>query len=1654
MLLAPLLALAPHSSSDPVDSDNADYTRTVTWDMDTPGDYTLTGMAVADGLASLEFVNESVTEDSEEDFAAGSGVNTDPTTVEDSLILDETSTFTTTTSFLQDEVVGVDAHISEDRATDNYGAERELRIDSETNRVFRILMKFNVSAIPTGAYLNDATLRMYQNPGGKGNEFSFGIHSLNTSFNEMETNWVKSTISQFWTTPGGDYSLVPYHSGVINNTAGWKAFEITSLVEGWVRGTLPNNGMIFVPEEAVSDSAKDFISSDDDTWPTYRPTLVVNYTIQGNEGAYESSVLGPGTNATFTTAGWSNGTVSLLTDEFSDSPLPSKWSWLNNPLAEGGSYNVGVTLPGWLHVVGSPNSRNLNRDIGSNYLYQKVTGDFVATVSLKDYFTVDHMEAGILVMDDDGSWLSVAKADSDANGKILVTLCQEGVSSTVATMPHLTGVHLKVVRNSTGFWIHAADDGQSWVDIYHHLPPAEWSQKVMIGIYVASNSAAQPTAEFDFFRVEPLAEPTFQIMVRTGNSTSTSDPSWTDWSSPMLEEETVIGATGKYFRYRVYMSTPLEWFSPAFSSLTAHWERYSPNGTIDTDDYDPVDFGSWLSFAASHDVSIGHVDYYFSTNGGGTWNFITSEATAPLAALDSSIRVRAVMETHDSLRTPTIDNVRLTYGTALATFYIEAPVEVVAGDTFPVEIWAKNSENETTTQLTGTISLRAMDVTGMSEASDDLAIASWLISSAGHTLIPNQIYYTAETITIEVEKDGVSGLSDPISVLPGPVVALEMLPAGVGTVLETETLVLEGRALDQYGNPVPDADFSWSITDGLGELSSTTGASVVLYPNEAHSTGYVNVTSDGLTASRFFTVECIGHPPVFMEPVPDQTAVEDGPTWTCDLEPLVYDVRDDIEDLRWYVTSENLVTASNENSTGHMLLTLTPKPNLFGHDVLNLFVVDPEGAYAQTQVVVDIQPVNDAPVINDIAPLVVDHGDPYYYSLRYYIEDVDNDYDELSLYVDEASAQYVTVNNEMLSLSLEYPEELVDTVHVVVVTVTDGELSGSTAITVSVLDDNVPELIHSIPSVIIRQGEALINVFDLDDYFMDPDEEVLYYVSGQAHVVIDISEGNWVSIYAPTNWAGEEYVVFGAVDPQGARIEDAVKITVIPVNQPPWIHGLPDIQVRYDLRFELDATRYIGDGDDDIGSLVIAANDSHVTVIGTVLSFMYPNTMDGTTVPVNVTVSDEEFTDWWVMNVTISGNAPPEALNPPDHSFPEDWPQDYADSSGLGLAEWFEDYEDGDDLAYEVFSWSDNVTGQLAEGASGEWIVSFESDANYYGETKLTIRATDTDGALVEDTITVRVTSAPDAPVFNITNEYTVMLETDVAYDLRDFITDVDSNYSQLRILVPTAYREYITSTSTLVMMHFPDGYLSSGESSRSIAVELMVVDEDGLWDSSLMHITVTSPSANAGLTPFSMLLLMLAGGISLGLFGMVLTMRRRPFVIKDMLLVHEDGFLINRHVAADEGEMDKDIFTGMLTAVLNFVEDSMSSTQEHLKFFGFEHYRIMVSRGRKVYAAIVFEGDRAKDIEDHIAKFLAKVEKVYRKSLENWTGDIEVDFAGIELLIDAFVREHGKKGKNRNGDANGRLRSRNGSISEDAPDAAETEVIEDATVTAASESR
>jgi hypothetical protein len=351
----------------------------------------------------------------------------------------------------------------------------------------------------------------------------------------------------------------------------------------------------------------------------------------------------------------------------------------------------------------------------------------------------------------------------------------------------------------------------------------------------------------------------------------------------------------------------------------------------------------------------------------------------------------------------------------------------------------------------------------------------------------------------------------------------------------------------------------------------------------------------------------------------------------------------------------------------------------------------------------------------------------------------------------------------------------------------------------------------------------------------------------------------------------------------------------------------------------------------------------------------------------------------------------------------------------LGYLDDFFNDTDGDPLTYSARVSVSNITATVV-ATNGNWSIQFSPEENWNGIANLTFRVTDLQGALAETTVVLTVLSVPDQPVLSLPDSFKVSQGSRSLLEVSRNVTDPDSVLADFRWVLDSEYPEFISIHGGIMALDFPEDFLTNGEKSRKITVSISVTDQNNLISTDNMTITVTRQAVATNQSPVLWLGLLASAGSAAVLSAYSITRRRKPFVIHDMMLIHNDGFLIGRHAGPHEGDIDEDILSGMLTAVLNFVDDSMSGTTNELKTFGFKEYQVLVSRGQKTYLAVVYEGEVPDGIEKPLSEFIQTIERIYKKNLGSWTGDIETDFAGVEVLIQGFVKEHSKKGRARTG--------------------------------------
>lgn len=136
-----------------------------------------------------------------------------------------------------------DTYVSSAYPKYNFGNSISLILQSGTTGYVR----FNLAALPTGASVSKATLRLYVDAVSKSG--TFDVY-------EIDSNWSESTLTYNTPAPPLGTSATGGHPISVSSSTlnQFLLIDITSLVQGWVNGSIANNGIALATSDAGSFS--------------------------------------------------------------------------------------------------------------------------------------------------------------------------------------------------------------------------------------------------------------------------------------------------------------------------------------------------------------------------------------------------------------------------------------------------------------------------------------------------------------------------------------------------------------------------------------------------------------------------------------------------------------------------------------------------------------------------------------------------------------------------------------------------------------------------------------------------------------------------------------------------------------------------------------------------------------------------------------------------------------------------------------------------------------------------------------------------------------------------------------------------------------------------------------------------------------------------------------------------------------------------------------------------------------------------------------------------------------------------------------------------------------------------------------------------------
>ncbi len=129
------------------------------------------------------------------------------------------------------------------------------------------------------------------------------------------------------------------------------------------------------------------------------------------------------------------------------------------------------------------------------------------------------------------------------------------------------------------------------------------------------------------------------------------------------------------------------------------------------------------------------------------------------------------------------------------------------------------------------------------------------------------------------------------------------------------------------------------------------------------------------------------------------------------------------------------------------------------------------------------------------------------------------------------------------------------------------------------------------------------------------------------------------------------------------------------------------------------------------------------------------------------------------------------------------------------------------------------------------------------------------------------------------------------------------------------------------------------------------------------------------------------------------------PFQIRQIFLIHKETGLLIAHVSAEEmsESVDRDLISGMLTAIRDFVAQAFRSEEQDLDEIHYGDAKIILELGRYSYLAIVVTGFQPPTFNDALKRLDRRIHNAYHRELRSFNGDATM-LSGVSEILGHFI--------------------------------------------------
>jgi len=171
---------------------------------------------------------------------------------------------------LQPGAAGIDSGVSSVGPDTKWGNYPYSDVGNSATSVYRTYIKFGLGTVPATAVVLDADLMLYRYGGSGTDSFMVGLHQVTSAWDEGTITWnIQPTCS-------ADAEI----TSNITATIAWKYWDIDSLVQAWLDGSITNYGVVLRDTDEASVNTIAWFWTSDYTSDTSKfPKLVISYYI-------------------------------------------------------------------------------------------------------------------------------------------------------------------------------------------------------------------------------------------------------------------------------------------------------------------------------------------------------------------------------------------------------------------------------------------------------------------------------------------------------------------------------------------------------------------------------------------------------------------------------------------------------------------------------------------------------------------------------------------------------------------------------------------------------------------------------------------------------------------------------------------------------------------------------------------------------------------------------------------------------------------------------------------------------------------------------------------------------------------------------------------------------------------------------------------------------------------------------------------------------------------------------------------------------------------------------------------------------------------------------------------------------------------------------